>query len=198
MSWFYSYTMQYSYNDIKDDRSKLIAQWKGIENDIARYEFLIWHEYDDKYIEKLISIIRYCGNQSHKYEYSDYFHVQKSIDKFLSEEKVDCKFKSFNEYLNYFENFLSPANKETTRKTRETKENKAYKEELTFWKKYVELLKAGKAKEALAFLKTAKTSTEAHRNEAYKFKKGLIGVKYTGNVNSLNPTALAKLTTEKL
>lgn len=172
------------------------SYWETIEKNIAEHNRLFELEYDDEYIDSLI----------------------KSINDLRYKSILECM-RSYGVNVNNvflsLENYYSPAKKEKIKKAREEekrlkekaekekaeaekkrKYKEAFDEEVFFWQRYIDLLKSGKTKRALALLETKPTSKGVYLSEFAKYKRTLFGYKYTDDVSSLQAKTLAELSME--
>ncbi len=178
----------YEYYERKEIKDSVITHWKIIEQEIKEQEYLQGKEFDDEYICHIIDLLERWKQSSVRVFYGGHHFTGFRSTRVIS-----------GEYIKYFANeypysdllnldglvkllmaFLSPQEKRRVEDERTKKA--AYEKELAFWQHYIDLLKAGKAKEALELLKKTKKPTET--SEFTNFKKGLFGVKYTGYVGS--------------
>lgn len=144
------------------------------------------------------------------------------IADFVSEKKIYCGMHDLFDMTDYLAKFLSTAGKKKLtlqrnklirerekahREHQEKRYKEAYEKELPFWQEYVDFLKAGKVKAAfekvnrmaVADLSKAYTSRnlaskqELCKTEVVKFKKGLFGYKYTGDISAIKAETFAEL-----
>lgn len=177
-----------------------VTRWIDLYNKIKKYEHLRGMECDDEYVLYTIGAAK-AANCSY------------TINEFLNKHYTNCPLRRFEDLIKYLESFLSPNAKqqlatqrveaeskrqEAERAKKEKAFEKAYNSELEFWNNYIDLLNAGKGKKALTLLETKKTRKSACKAEIALFKKGLLGVKYTGDVVALNAEKLAQLSVEHL
>ena len=169
-----------SYITRRNNADNLTIIWKSIENDIAEQKHLCGKEFDDSYVDSAINEINHCKAYN--------------INSFLATGLCvpdDMRNKRVSDLAASLEDFYSPAKKRILAAQRAEEEKKALEEEVAFWRGYIDLLKAGKAKDALELLTKKKKPSQT--DEFSKFKKGLLGVKYKGEVALLNADTLAGL-----
>lgn len=125
-------------------------------------------DYDDKYISDIISVLSSFTN----------------IIRFGSQVAFLIKILS---------NFCSPEKRKEIEKTAEMiiEKRRKWYEEIEFWQRYIAILKLEGVSEALTLLESKEPST-ARADELQNFKKGFWGVKYLGNISSLNAEDLAR------
>ncbi|MDE7439108.1 MAG: hypothetical protein K2N23_01180, partial [Clostridia bacterium] len=151
-----------------------------------------------------------------KFKVNYYGSVSEEKDNFYISEALGTNNNGVDNVIQMLEEFYSPIQKENIRqeKIREAEEIKrkiaekvrlkkereykeAFYKEFDFWNDYIALLNANKINKAYKLLKTA-ACTKAYRAEIVKFKKGLFGFKYLGDVTMLQANELAKLAVEDL
>lgn len=193
----------------KQYTKKVTGCWLNICNYINHYGDFIGKECDDEYIYHMVDMINQWSVQTHYSKEVGYsICCGKYIDDFLARKYIS-RINSISGLITCLESFLSSAEKkklaeqraaEVKRREKEKRaEEKRKKEEqewrkiekeLAFWREYIELLKAGKAKEALFLLDKHKKPSQT--DEFAKFKVGLFTVKYKGDVALLNAEMLAE------
>ncbi len=145
--------------------------WARIQNSILQYyssihknNYINWsrQEYDDEYIIDLIATIK------------------------ASRKDLNSLYGDIDFLIASLALWLSP-------KTREEQGYKeSYGEDIRYWKRYIQLLKDKKIKEAYELLIKNTQCMDSCKSEIAKFKKGLFGMKYLGNVYSLEADTLAR------
>ena len=199
----HGYTRRPDYLKEDSDLKGIIAAWIQLEAEITHFDYLRGKEFNDAYINALTSSFRWTGDYQRRFLYGGYTSLAGAINEFLSEQKVNCRFRTYGALVGYIESFLSPEGvKQREERKEQERQAKAAAMKLeaatAFWKTYIDLLKAGKIKKAQAWLETTQNRTEAYEAEAPKFKKGVFGVKYMGDIASLKADELATLELKNL
>ena len=173
--------------ELRNCRPKVREYWNRILECAEKYYHYQGKEYDDEFILYLIDIVeRFAADCSI------------SVNNFIN----SCRsigIKSLKALVTYFfEEFLSSGGKKALIPQREKRKKEIHEakmaKELTFWNKYISLLKSGNVKDAMIYLESGNSINEVCKEELAKFKKGIFGVKYTGNEYELEAEALAERT----
>ena len=171
--------------------------WVSFERSVKKCESVLGDEPDDAYVYYIVnrlwkvpstSIYSFLTGQKQKCEIDDISGLRSHIRNLLSAEekqKNEARQKKMDKEL-------KKAQKAKEQAERELKYQQAYDEELAFWTKYIDRLKSGKTKEALALLDGKKTRRSECQGEIDKYKLVVFSWKYTGDVNSLNAEELAE------
>ncbi len=213
----FSSSLQYYANYSAEDTSELFDSVRqtcmpivrDISNGISQYECWLQEEYDDDYIKYIICKISGLRNLYVKYKrvkFTSYRTESYESGFFISKALGENYFNTVEEnMIKMLEALYSPIQQEKIKREREEEarleKEKKYKEafdkEVAFWDSYIALLNINKIKKAYELLKTA-TYTKAYKSEIVKFKKGLFGFKYLGDVAMLQAEELAELSVEDL
>ena len=200
-----------NYSFLSYSQDELLLGWKELIEIVKEHADLRGKEFDDEYIMYLIDFLdRYSHStkRNHIFHdaqmvlYGEDFVCGPYIANFISKHNIKCDICSLDDLSKYFEGFLSLQGKKQ-RETQRRVEKKAtytnaYNSKLSFWLHYIELLTAGNIKEAQTFLEKDKERTEVYWTEIVKFKKSVFGVKYTGDVASLDAKKLTELSVQHL
>ena len=186
----------YDGHDLFQAGQDLKSYFQRFEDSIKKYhiQHKRYKEFDDDFIAYVIKALKGMPYISHDRSYSSYSNIVRLSDEIYNLDK------RIADLILLLEDFYTPARKELEKKQREEEkrlaEERKYKQalnkEVKFWQQYIDLLKAGKAKKAKEYLEKTSKRTDTHNAELAKFKKGLFGVKYTGDVSSLQASALAE------
>ena len=209
----------YDGHDINAKEHGLRARWASIEgniralHDIYRNRF---NDYDDDFIDYVIERIKKVPKISASERTSYGYRAPHSIEKYVYSIN-----ESIAKLMPSLEDLYSPDKRAIMKKLREDEEKRRieerrvqkeqeykqeYEKSLATWQKYIELLKANKAKKAHEFLLfIIKSDNSICYNyqmaidaELAKFEKRVLGTKYTGDTSALSAERFAELAAEKV